>query len=326
MVSDHHPAALMSNPHITVLAATDLVSGSRALYSIGVAIARHRHPARRRRPRRRAFLGGRIGSTIAWALRLGRRRGHRRIRLRHLRVHQAHHRPDRHHHRPIRSVSPAIFGGPLRTTESAQVFKGVHDTPTYTDVLFNKPMRLWVAIPLGFGPDRHPRGHRAAAGLRLCARHSRAADCCSPAPHRRRGRRRPPRASLLQFRLRSLCARRPAPIRHERHPSAAGRAREVIGNLQLHRARRLRPLSAGRAALLLAVHQRRLGVADSGTPSWPANCPPATIYGLSVPQDQRQLLRAMLHGHRNQPTWVTACATDGATLAAETPPHPHLSG
>lgn len=51
------PAALMSNPHITVLAATDLVSGSRALYSIGVAVLVIV-----------ILLGGRIGSTIAWAL------------------------------------------------------------------------------------------------------------------------------------------------------------------------------------------------------------------------------------------------------------------
>ena len=33
-------------------------------------------------------------------------------------------------------------------TESAQVFKGVHDIPVYTDILFNKPLRLWVAISL----------------------------------------------------------------------------------------------------------------------------------------------------------------------------------
>ena len=33
-------------------------------------------------------------------------------------------------------------------TESAQLFKGVHDTPVYTDILFKKPLRLWVAISL----------------------------------------------------------------------------------------------------------------------------------------------------------------------------------
>jgi hypothetical protein len=33
-------------------------------------------------------------------------------------------------------------------TDSAQVFTGVHDTPVYTDLLFNRPMRLWVAAPL----------------------------------------------------------------------------------------------------------------------------------------------------------------------------------
>lgn len=33
-------------------------------------------------------------------------------------------------------------------TESAQLFKGVHDTPVYTDILFKKPLRLWVAVSL----------------------------------------------------------------------------------------------------------------------------------------------------------------------------------
>ncbi len=36
-------------------------------------------------------------------------------------------------------------------TESAQLFKGVHDTPVYTDILFKKPLRLWVAISLYTG-------------------------------------------------------------------------------------------------------------------------------------------------------------------------------
>src|SRR5690348_13795559 len=35
--------------------------------------------------------------------------------------------------------------------ESAQVFKGVHDTPTYTDLLFNKSLRIGVAVPLALG-------------------------------------------------------------------------------------------------------------------------------------------------------------------------------
>ncbi|EKN3842338.1 hypothetical protein NUF42_004062, partial [Yersinia enterocolitica] len=33
-------------------------------------------------------------------------------------------------------------------TESAQLFKGVHDIPVYTNILFNKPLRLPVAISL----------------------------------------------------------------------------------------------------------------------------------------------------------------------------------
>ena len=31
------------------------------------------------------------------------------------------------------------------------------------------------------------------------------------------------------------------------------------------------------------------------------------LYGLSVPQDDRQLLRAMMHGHRDRLEWARAC-------------------
>ena len=35
--------------------------------------------------------------------------------------------------------------------ESAQVFKGVHDVPTYINILFDKPLRAGVAISLYIG-------------------------------------------------------------------------------------------------------------------------------------------------------------------------------
>jgi hypothetical protein len=61
-------AALTADPHVTVLAASDLVSGSRALYSIGVAVLVVLILLGGGARAAGAFFGGRIGSTIAWAL------------------------------------------------------------------------------------------------------------------------------------------------------------------------------------------------------------------------------------------------------------------
>ena len=36
-------------------------------------------------------------------------------------------------------------------TDTAQLFTGVHDTPVYTNVLFDKPLRIWVAVPAVVG-------------------------------------------------------------------------------------------------------------------------------------------------------------------------------
>ena len=36
-------------------------------------------------------------------------------------------------------------------TDNAQLFTGVHDTPVYTNVLFDKPLRVWVAVPAVVG-------------------------------------------------------------------------------------------------------------------------------------------------------------------------------
>ena len=37
------------------------------------------------------------------------------------------------------------------STDSAQLFHGIHDTPVYTDLFFRKPLRLWVAAPAAVG-------------------------------------------------------------------------------------------------------------------------------------------------------------------------------
>jgi hypothetical protein len=52
----------------TVLAATDLISGSRALYSIGVAVLVILILLAGGTRAVAAFFGGRIGETIAWAI------------------------------------------------------------------------------------------------------------------------------------------------------------------------------------------------------------------------------------------------------------------
>ena len=36
-------------------------------------------------------------------------------------------------------------------TDTAQLFTGVHDTPVYTNIVFNKPLRIWVAVPAVLG-------------------------------------------------------------------------------------------------------------------------------------------------------------------------------
>ena len=97
--------AATAEPGVTVLAATDLLSGGRSLYTILVYLLVLLILAGGGTRAAISFFGGRIGSTIAWATGLGHRRRHRRGRLRHLRLDQAHHGPNRPHHRPIRSIA-----------------------------------------------------------------------------------------------------------------------------------------------------------------------------------------------------------------------------
>lgn len=203
-------------------------------------------------------------------------------------------------------------------TESAQVFKGVHDTPTYTDVFFNKPMRLWVAVPLSLGLTSTlvatvlllDSGYARATlvwGLLLTALTTAVGAVI---PHGR---------PSLQFRLPSLWrAARPRSATSATHPLLAA-PREVIGNLSFTEHGVYAHYLLAGLRYYLQPTRKRLGVAERHAILARELPSGATIYGLAVPQDQRQLLRAMLHGHRNQPTWVTACAQMAPTLAAENP-------
>jgi hypothetical protein len=77
----------------------------------------------------------------------------------------------------------------------------------------------------------------------------------------------------------------------------------LLGGLRYH----LQPTKRRTAAADL--HRSLVRELPSG--SW--------IYGLAVPQDERELLRAMLDGHRDRPEWVAACRALHPTLAAEQP-------
>lgn len=58
----------LAQPTVTVLAATDLISGSRALYTIAVAVLVIFILIGGGTRAAGAFFGGRIGQTVAWAL------------------------------------------------------------------------------------------------------------------------------------------------------------------------------------------------------------------------------------------------------------------
>lgn len=203
-------------------------------------------------------------------------------------------------------------------TESAQVFQGVHDTPTYTDVFFNKPMRLWVAVPLGLGLT----GTLVLTVLLLDSGYVRAILVCGlllTALTTAVGALMPRGRPSLQFRLRSLWrAARPGAASSAGHPLLAA-PREVIGNLSFTEHGVCAHYLLAGLRYYLQPTRKRVGVAERHAILARELPSGATIYGLSVPQDQRQLLRAMLHGHRHQPAWVTACQQMAPTLAAETP-------
>ena len=203
-------------------------------------------------------------------------------------------------------------------TESAQVFKGVHDTPNYTDIFFDKPMRLWVAVPLGLGITATV----VSTVLLLDSGYVRTVLVCGVLitaltagigaiiPHGR---------PSLQFRARSL--------RHVLRPRARSSAdtatlappREVIGNLSFTDHGVYAHFLLSGLRYYLQPTKKRIGVAERHI-TLSRELPSGTwIYGLSVPQDQRQLLRAMLHGHRDKYDWVTACQNMQATLAEAHP-------
>lgn len=203
-------------------------------------------------------------------------------------------------------------------TESAQLFKGVHDIPVYTNILFNKPLRLPVAISLYGGAILTvaltvvmlDSGHARATLLGGATVTATAAGAAALLP---RGR------PSLRFRLHSLwrtvCPRQATstgdPLLAPPHT--------VIGNLSFTRHGVYAHYLLSGLPYYLQSTKRRTGVADLHQ-TLAREIPAGTwIYGLSVPQSQRQLLRAMLDGHRDKPHWITSCRQMAPVLADQHP-------
>ena len=208
-------------------------------------------------------------------------------------------------------------------TESAQVFKGVHDIPVYTDILFNKPLRLWVAISLYGGTRRHHRAHHLDARLRARPRHAdlRPTD---NRRRRRRGRADATRAAHLRVPATQHLAR-PAPRgghQHQRPPArtTAHHHRQP----QFHRARRLRPLPAQRAALLPAVHQTPHRRRRPPPDPLPRN--PRRHMGLRALRAPKPAPAGARYAARppRQTALGQRLPPDGPRHRPPKPPHPHL--
>lgn len=202
--------------------------------------------------------------------------------------------------------------------ESAQIFKGVHDTPVYTDILLKKPLRLGVAISLYGGGGLTV----ALTVLMLDSGHARttliygvllttiAAGIAALMP---RGR------PTLRFRLRSWWwVLRPQSTSSTDNPLLAP-PHTITANLSFTNHGVYAHYLLSGLPYFLQSTKRRVGVADRHQ-VLAREIPAGTwIYGLCVPQNQRQLLGAMLHDHHDSPSWVHTCTAMAPVIAAEAP-------
>lgn len=203
-------------------------------------------------------------------------------------------------------------------TDSAQLFKGVHDTPVYTDILFNKPLRLWVAVSLYGGTaltavatiTALDSGHARAVLISGLLATAAAGGAAALIP---RGR------PTVGFRITSTWrALRPTLASSATDPLLAP-PRAVIDNLSFTTHGVYAHYLISGLPYYLQSTKRRTAVADRHQ-TLAREIPAGTwIFGLSVPQNQRQLLRAMLAGHRDQHRWINACRQMAPVIAAQTP-------
>ncbi|MEX3655097.1 ATP-binding protein [Mycolicibacterium fortuitum] len=202
--------------------------------------------------------------------------------------------------------------------ESAQVFKGIHDTPTYTDVLFNKPLRVTLVVPLVIGGittlglcvlllDSGNVQTIFVIGVLLTAL---ATGIGAAIPYGKPN---------LAFRLTSIW-QAVRPVRQSSSDTLIlAPPDDVIGHLEFTKhGVYANYLVSGLRYYLLPTKQR-LGVADRHSSLGRQVPSGAYIYSFSVPQNQRQLLRAMLHGHRDKPEWVNTCQALAPQLQRKNP-------
>ena len=203
-------------------------------------------------------------------------------------------------------------------TDNAQLFTGVHDTPVYTNVLFDKSLRVWVAVPAVVGTVTTI----LLAVLNLASGHALAiliGGGFVTAALTGLGALVPRTRPNMAFRLRALKASvRPAV---QTSADAALLARpNLIDNLWFGIDGSVYAgfLLSGLPYHLQSVRRKR-GVADLHMllgRELPAD---SWLFGLGVAQDQRQLLRAMVHGHRDRIDWVNSCAQVAEQLAEQAP-------
>jgi hypothetical protein len=188
--------------------------------------------------------------------------------------------------------------------ESAQVFKGL-DVPTYTKLLFDKAMRLTVAIPLWGGGITT----LSLSALLLETGYSRTVfvyGLIITLVATGLGALVPRHRPTLRFRLSCWWeALRPQLVSTaDDRPLAPP---DIVGNLTFGpNGVHAHYVISGLPYYLQPI-KRRVAVADSHQ-SLPRELPAGTwAFGLSVPQDQRQLLRAMQRGHRHRQEWMASC-------------------
>jgi len=202
--------------------------------------------------------------------------------------------------------------------ESAQLFKGIHDIPVYTDVFFKKPLRLWVAVPLGFGLV-------ATTAITVIlldsgyARYTLIVGLLATAIATGVGALIPSGRPTIRFRLHRLWNTIKPQLASTAGDPLLAPPDAVIDNLTFSKHGVWAHYLISGLPYYLQSTKRRVAAADLHQ-SFAREVPAGTwLFGLSVPQDQDALQDAMLRGHHDKPAWVTACDNMRQTIAEQQP-------
>ena len=169
-------------------------------------------------------------------------------------------------------------------TDSAQLFHGIHDTPVYTDFLFRKPLRLWVAAPAALGLTLTfvltvrmlDSGHARAVLMTGLALTGLAAGLGAILPTGRPG---------LGFRVAAIWRTLRPQTRYSSSDGLVGPPEKVIGNLRFTKHGVYADFLVVGLRYYLQSTKRRTGVADRHRDLARELPSVSWIYGLSVPQD-----------------------------------------